>query len=101
MARSIVLNPGDEVLASDHEYGAVDRTWRFNCERQGARYINQPIAVPVVDAATMADQLDAVADGGVCDGGATTVIDLSVDPPAVIRYGRGGLAALGLRAPEA
>ncbi|MBK7474046.1 MAG: threonylcarbamoyl-AMP synthase [Betaproteobacteria bacterium] len=61
----------------------------------------EPMQEPLAIRAALERQLDAVADGGVCDGGATTVIDLSVDPPAVIRYGRGGLAALGLRAPEA
>lgn len=47
VARSLRLGPGDEVLATDHEYGAVDRTWRFFCARSGARYVNQPIALPV------------------------------------------------------
>lgn len=57
VARSLDLRPGDEVLATDHEYGAVDRTWRFICARRGARYINQPIAVPVRDAETIVAQL--------------------------------------------
>ena len=61
----------------------------------------EPMQEPLAIRAGLERQLDAVVGGGVCDGGATSVIDLSVDPPAVIRFGRGGLAALGLRAPEA
>lgn len=47
VARSISLAPGDEVLATDHEYGALDRTWRFICARRGARYINRRVPLPV------------------------------------------------------
>jgi isopenicillin-N epimerase len=41
------LRPGDEVLATDHEYGAMDRTWRFICDRAGARYVRQAMPLPV------------------------------------------------------
>jgi isopenicillin-N epimerase len=57
VARSLDLQPGDEVLATDHEYGAADRAWRFVCARSGARYVNQPIALPVESAEAVIDQL--------------------------------------------
>ena len=57
IARSLALEPGDEVLATDLEYGAVDRTWRYHCERRGACYINQPITLPVTTAEAFVAQL--------------------------------------------
>jgi len=36
VARSLNLKPGDEILTTDHEYGAMDRTWRFVCNKTGA-----------------------------------------------------------------
>jgi isopenicillin-N epimerase len=42
VARSLRLEPGDEVLATDREYGAADIVWRFVCERTGARYLRRP-----------------------------------------------------------
>lgn len=47
IARSLLLAPGDEVLATDHEYGAADRAWRFTCGQRGVHYINQPIPLPM------------------------------------------------------
>jgi isopenicillin-N epimerase len=46
--RSINLQPGDEILTTNHEYGAMDRTWHFYCKKSGAKYIRQEIALPVV-----------------------------------------------------
>jgi isopenicillin-N epimerase len=46
-ARSLRLRPGDEVLSTNHEYGALDRTWRFACGKAGARYINHPLPHPL------------------------------------------------------
>lgn len=47
VARNLNLQPGDEILSSDHEYGAMERTWHFICQNTGARYITQPIPLPV------------------------------------------------------
>ena len=46
VARALPLGPADEVLATDHEYGALDRTWRFICARRGARYVRAPLSIP-------------------------------------------------------
>ncbi len=41
-------------------------------------------------------EVDAVLDGGNCGVEPTTVVDLAVSPPAVVRRGKGDLALLGL-----
>ena len=57
VARSLLLGPGDEVLASDHEYGACDRVWRFMQGKLGFKYINQPIRVPVTSPEAVIEDL--------------------------------------------
>jgi isopenicillin-N epimerase len=47
IARSLQLDAGDEILTSDHEYGACDYTWDFLCGKAGAKYIHQPIPLPI------------------------------------------------------
>lgn len=49
VARSLPLAEGDEILSTDHEYGALDRTWKFVCERTGARYVVQQLPYPLDD----------------------------------------------------
>jgi isopenicillin-N epimerase len=53
--RSLPLAPGDEVLSTDHEYGALDRAWRFVCERRGARYVRRPLPLPLASHDEAAD----------------------------------------------
>ncbi|MDW8327581.1 MAG: aminotransferase class V-fold PLP-dependent enzyme [Anaerolineales bacterium] len=50
VARSLKLQPGDEVLITDHEYGAIVRLWRFVCAQTGARLVIQSIPVPLTSA---------------------------------------------------
>lgn len=57
VARSLALGPGDEVLASDHEYGACDRAWRFLAAKRGFAYIHQPVPVPLADREALVEQL--------------------------------------------
>ncbi len=45
VARSLKLGAGDEALTSDHEYGAMDRTWRFLAKERGFAYINQTVSL--------------------------------------------------------
>jgi isopenicillin-N epimerase len=47
VAHSLHLAAGDEILTTDHEYGAMDRTWRFLCRESGAVYKQQTIPLPV------------------------------------------------------
>lgn len=47
VARCLDLKSGDEILTTDHEYGACDYTWDFICNKTGARYIHQSIPLPV------------------------------------------------------
>jgi len=57
VARSLKLGPGDEVLASNQEYGAMDRTWLFLSRKQGFKYINVPITLPVTSSDQYLDDL--------------------------------------------
>ncbi len=63
VARSLHLDPGDEVLTTDHEYGAMDRMWTYLCEKQGARYVRRTLPLPLDDPQAVVDAVW----GGVTD----------------------------------
>lgn len=45
VAQSLDLQPGDEILTTDHEYAALEKTWAYVCRRSGAvvRVVNIPV----------------------------------------------------------
>jgi isopenicillin-N epimerase len=58
-ARALGLAPGDEVLATDLEYGACDLAWNWVCRRADARYVRAPIPLPLGDPSDVVDALFA------------------------------------------
>lgn len=58
VARSLALQPGDEVLSTDLEYGACDATWQRVCAAAGATYRRVPMPLPL-DAADFVNRLQA------------------------------------------
>ena len=47
VAKNLELNPGDEVLSTNMEYGACDRIFKYYCGQKGAKYIQQKISLPL------------------------------------------------------
>ena len=45
--KSLDLKKDDEILTTNHEYGALDKTWNFICKNTGAKYIKQNIKLPL------------------------------------------------------
>ncbi len=46
VAKSLALDalePGDEILTTDHEYGAMDRTWKVICSMTGTHHVQAHI----------------------------------------------------------
>lgn len=49
IARSLKLAEGDQILTSDHEYGACDNCWDYISAKTGVSYIHQSISLPIKD----------------------------------------------------
>ena len=56
IARSLQLAQGNEILTTDHEYGACENVWNFICQKNGAAYVKQPIPLPLASPVEVAEQ---------------------------------------------
>jgi isopenicillin-N epimerase len=49
VAQSLALKPGDEILTTDHEYAALEKTWAYVARRTGAKIVVAKIPLPLTD----------------------------------------------------
>lgn len=57
IARSLNLQPGDQLLTTDHEYGACTNAWQFMAQKRGFDIVKQAIPLPATAPDAIADQL--------------------------------------------
>lgn len=57
VAASLDLAPGDEILTSDHEYAALEKTWAALSARSGARVVVARVPLPLTSAEAFAAAL--------------------------------------------
>lgn len=77
VARSLNLGPADEVLSTDHEYGALDRTWRFLAKEHGFKYINHPIPFTTKTGVSFRDDKSAEKNKGISVDSVHSVVSKS------------------------
>lgn len=59
VAQSLDLKPGDEILTTDHEYAALEKTWAYVCRRSGAVVKHVTIPLPLTTEAQFTEALVA------------------------------------------
>ena len=57
VARSLPLGPGDEILTTDHEYAALEKTWAFVAARTGAVIRQVTVPLPLLSEAGFTDAI--------------------------------------------
>jgi isopenicillin-N epimerase len=56
VARSLPLQPGDEILTTDQEYGACNNAWQYLCYKTQAVYKQQSISLPITCSEKIVDE---------------------------------------------
>ena len=57
VAQSLDLKPGDEIVTTDHEYSALEKTWAYVCRRTGAKVVVVKVPMPLVSEAAFTDAI--------------------------------------------
>lgn len=80
VAASVDLQPGDEVLLTDHEYGAVRNIWQERCRTTGGRLVTATLPFPV----TSRSETVAAVENAVTEQTKVIVVSHVTSPTAVI-----------------
>ncbi|WP_417310954.1 aminotransferase class V-fold PLP-dependent enzyme [Devosia sp.] len=48
VAQSLDLKPGDQILTTDHEYNALEKTWAYVCRKTGAEVVVVNVPLPLL-----------------------------------------------------
>ncbi|KKB08947.1 aminotransferase class V-fold PLP-dependent enzyme [Devosia chinhatensis] len=57
--QSLGLKPGDQILTTDHEYSALEKTWDYICRRTGAEVVVAKVPMPLTTEAQFTDTVIA------------------------------------------
>lgn len=55
VAQSLALKPGDQILTTDHEYSALEKTWAYVCRKTGAEVVVVKVPMPLLTEAQFTD----------------------------------------------
>lgn len=59
VAQSLPLKPGDEILTTDHEYSALEKTWAYVTRKTGAKVVVVEVPLPLTSAKAFHDAIVA------------------------------------------
>ena len=57
VAQSLDLKPGDQILTTDHEYSALEKTWAYVCRKTGAEIVTVKVPLPLTAEAQFTDAI--------------------------------------------
>lgn len=57
VAQSLDLKPGDQILTTDHEYSALEKTWAYVCRKTGAEVVVVKVPMPLLTEAQFTDTI--------------------------------------------